>query len=159
MILRKIFVGLIAITLVGLIFWPPHSQKQEMSYQAVWPKKERLNLTSWHHSEKSYVIVIYMGFIDWEDLEPWLNYWESQLQVKAVLLVDYGEEAQSLWEQLPQDTKLKKTFGLARFDGSILRVMPPGQLPAAYVIPAGAYAQGPFDSYDQLPISVGVFEA
>lgn len=159
MALNKALFWFMPIALLGWIFLPQNSRQQEMSYQALWPQKEVVRLGDWYHAEKGCVIVIYMGFLDWEDLEPWLTYWEDLPEVKAVLLVDYGEEAESLWQRLPHNKKLTKTFGLARFDGSILRVMPPGQLPAAYVIPAGAYAKGPFDSYDSLPISIGVFEA
>lgn len=124
-------------------------------FLALWPQKKEIDLRSWYQSGSGSVIVVYIGALDWPDLQPWAEHWAQNPLVKAVLLVDYGEEATPVWEQLPAwPSHGSKVWCMGSFNGSLYRVMPPGMLPAAYVIPARGYAQGPYQYYDELPVPV-----
>jgi non-ribosomal peptide synthetase component E (peptide arylation enzyme) len=152
--------GIFAVIL-GLLYYYKDSSSQHFSiqYDIVWPITKKIDLTSWYQEESTALIVIYMGAADWEELEPWLHYWEAHSTIKGVILVDYGEEERSLWDALPKNVALTKTWGTRSFDGSVFRVISHGTLPAAYLIYPKEYARGPFDYYHDIPVSVRIFEA
>lgn len=137
---------------VWLLCHPQACPVQQGVYQSVWPTKQCLDWRSWYHGGSKPLIVIYMGAQDWSSLEPWLQHWEKHAEVFAIALIDYGEEAVALEKQLPEKTELTKTWVLQSFNSAPYRLMPPGTLPASYVIIPGGEARGPWDYYDEIPV-------